>query len=260
MLSFVAGLVAGPLLGIDPSASGKADAATTVAAPAVVAVATPTATSSMVPAVTPAATPAPTPAPKPCKGVKDTRSATAKKTPFTVCGIELVSKNHRVSSAYAPKLVTVAVRANGIPEVLLQPRAGTALKKMFAAAARAGHTLVVLSSYRSYATQAHWYATMNKRLTAPAGASEHQTGLAVDLAGVSNGVLVRGSTLARSPIGAWLVKNAPTYGFILRYPSDQAKITGIVYEPWHFRYVGVDAAKGVVSTRTETLEEYLKES
>lgn len=254
VLSFVAGLLAGPLLGIDPSATGDADAATAAVAPAP---STPSATPTGT--ATPSLATDDTPASEPdCRGLDDTRRS--KKKPFTVCGIALINKEHRVSAAYAPKLVTVAVQANGIPNVLLQPEAGKALKKLFAAAAKAGHTLVVRSSYRSYATQAHWYATMDKRLTAPAGASEHQSGLAVDLAGLSNGVLVHGTTLARSPIGTWLVKNAPKYGFILRYPSDQSKITGIAYEPWHFRYVGVEVAKGVEGTRTKTLEQYLKET
>lgn len=261
VLSFVAGLLAGPMLGIDPGRPGDADAATvaTVTAPPA-----PVATS---PTLAPASASASAPAedaesgPPECDGAKDTRrTTTARKTPFTVCGVALINKEHRVSAAYSPKLVTVDVRANGIPKVLLQPVAGTALKKLFAAAARAGHTLVVRSSYRSYATQAYWYATMNKQRTAPAGASEHQSGLAVDLAGIANGALVHGTTLARSAIGKWLVKNAPKYGFILRYPSDQAALTGIVYEPWHFRYVGIDVAKGVVATKTKTLEQYLRET
>ncbi len=257
MLSFVAGLLAGPLLGIDPATSGSADAATAAIVPTTTPVSTTVApVSSAAASATSEATPSSEPD---CRGVKDTRAA-AKKKPFTVCGVALINKEHRVSAAYSPKLVTVDVRANGIPNVLLQPEAGKALKKLFAAATRAGHTLVVRSSYRSYATQAHWYATMSKRLTAPPGASEHQSGLAVDLAGLSNGALVHGTVLARSPIGIWLVKNAPKYGYILRYPSDQTKITGIAYEPWHFRYVGVEVAKGVNATRTKTLEQYLKET
>lgn len=256
VLSFVAGLLAGPLLGIDAGASGDADAASAIieqpspqtSAGVASASATPSAVSDNT-----------TPGEPDCRGAKDTRSA-ARKKPFTVCGVALINKEHRIGAAYTPKLVTVNVRANGIPNVLLQPKAGAALKKLFAAAARAGHTLVVRSSYRSYATQAHWYATMNKSLTAPPGASEHQSGLAVDLAGISNGALVHGTVLARSPIGRWLVKNAPKYGFILRYPSEQSKITGILYEPWHFRYVGVEVAKGVQATKTKTLEQYLRET
>ncbi len=54
----------------------------------------------------------------------------------------------------------------------------------------------------------------------------------------------------------WLAENAYKYGFILRYPSDKAEITGIDYEPWHYRYVGKDAAKEIYESK-ECLEEYL---
>ncbi|MCB0910529.1 MAG: M15 family metallopeptidase [Propionibacteriaceae bacterium] len=259
--SFFAGLLAGPLLGIDPGATNDADAATAAIVRAEAptsATAVPTASPSVASGGSGADDGTASSEPD-CRGAKDTRSA-ARKKPFTVCGTALISKEHRVSAAYTPTLVTVNVRSNGIPNVLLQPVAGKALKKLFAAATKAGHTLVVRSSYRSYATQVHWYATMDQRLTAPAGASEHQSGLAVDLAGISNGALVHGTVLARSPIGKWLVKHAPAFGFILRYPSNQSKITGIVYEPWHFRYVGTEVAEGVVATKTKTLEQYLKET
>ena len=193
-----------------------------------------------------------------CKGVEDVRrTAAQKKVPFTVCGIELISKDHRVTAAYSPKLVTVAVRAYGVASVRLQPAAAKALTRFFAAARTAGYTLVVRSSWRSYATQKSWYATMSHALTAPAGASEHQSGLAVDVAGMERGRLVHGTLLGSSRTGAWAVKHAAEYGFILRYPTSESKITGIAYEPWHFRYVGVDAARGVNATKTKTLERYL---
>jgi D-alanyl-D-alanine carboxypeptidase len=224
---------------------------------------------SRAPVVSPSATPVTSPSPSgtptttppaepECRGAEDLRKTAAdRKVPFTVCGVALISKKYRVTAAYTPKLEKVAVRAYGVPEVKLQPVAAKALVTFFAAARKAGYTLVVRSSWRSYATQAKWYATMSHDLTAPAGASEHQSGLAVDLAGIERGRLVRGTTLGSSKTGAWIVKNAATYGFILRYPTSEAKITGIAYEPWHFRYVGVDVAKGVNATKTKTLERYL---
>jgi D-alanyl-D-alanine carboxypeptidase len=193
-----------------------------------------------------------------CKGAKDLRTTAAeKKVPFTVCGVELINKDHRVTAAYAPKLVTVAVRAYGVPNVRLQPTAAKALTRFFSAARAAGYTLVVRSSWRSYATQKSWYATMSHTLTAPAGASEHQSGLAVDLAGIERGRLVHGTLLSSSRTGAWALKHAAEFGFILRYPTSESKITGIAFEPWHFRYVGVEVAKGVNATKTRTLERYL---
>jgi D-alanyl-D-alanine carboxypeptidase len=196
--------------------------------------------------------------PADCRGATDPRTTAAqKKAPFTVCGVELINKEHRVSAAYSPKLVKVAVRAYGVSSVKLQPVAAGALVRFFGEARRAGYTPVVRSSYRSYAIQKTWYATMSHTLTAPPGASEHQSGLAVDLAGIERGRLVHGTALASSKTGAWLLKHAADYGFILRYPTSQAKITGIAYEPWHFRYVGVKVAKGVEATKTKTLERYL---
>ena len=81
------------------------------------------------------------------------------------------------------------------------------------------------------------------------GTSEHELGLAVDInakEGRSTG----------DEVYDWLTENAYKYGFILRYPSDKAEITGIDYEPWHYRYVGKDAAKEIYESK-ECLEEYL---
>ncbi len=254
VLCFVAGLLAGPVLGIGPARQDMASPGAAVPVPA----SSPTSTPVRAAVTTPSAKTA-TPEPD-CKGARDQRrTSAARGTPFLVCGIALINKEHRVSAAYRPKLVTVAVKASGVPNVRLQPVAATALTTLFRAATRAGYTLVVRSSYRSYATQATWYATMDKNLTAPAGASEHQSGLAVDLAGIQAGRLVRGTALGSSRTGEWLLQHAADYGFILRYPTNQSKITGIAYEPWHFRYVGVKVAKGVNATKTKTLERYLEE-
>jgi D-alanyl-D-alanine carboxypeptidase len=254
VLSFFAGLLAGPVLGLGTGTHDLAASANAV--PTLIA---PTATPARAAVTTPSAKTSPTPAD--CKGAKDQRrTAAARSKPFLVCGVALINKSHRVSTAYRPKLVTVAVKASGVPNVRLQPVAGTALVRLFRAARKAGYPLVVRSSYRSFATQATWYATMNKTLTAPAGASEHQSGLAVDLAGIQAGRLVRGTALGSSRTGAWLLTHAADYGFILRYPTSQSKITGIAYEPWHFRYVGIKVAKAVNATKTKTLERYLEEA
>lgn len=191
-----------------------------------------------------------------CRATKDTRSTSQKKHPFIVCGVAFISRHHRVSAAYHPKLVTVAVRSSGISRVRLQQVAGTVLKKMFAAAKKAGYTLTVRSAYRSYATQKSWYVA-GSTLVAPPGASEHQSGLAVDLAAIRNGHLVRGTAFGASATGRWVHKHAAAYGFIQRYPSGTAKITTIRYEPWHYRYVGTEVAAAVIATKTKTLERYL---
>lgn len=194
-----------------------------------------------------------------CGGVKDTRTGTAKKVPFTVCSIPVISKKHRVSASYKPALVTVKVARSGLSSVRLQSKAATALKRLVAAAKKKGYTLVVRSAYRSWSQQKAAYAR-DKVLTAPPGASEHQSGLAVDLAARSRGSLIRGFSFGTSAAGVWTRKHAATYGFIVRYPNHRQNITGIPYEPWHLRYVGTDAAKGVVGTPTKTLERYLRVS
>lgn len=171
----------------------------------------------------------------------------------------MISKKHRVTASYKPSLVTVKVARSGIGSVRLQAAAGGALTRLMAAAKKHGFKLVVRSAYRSWASQKRAYRH-DKVLTAPPGASEHQSGLAVDLGAVKHGRLIRGYGFGRSAAGVWTRKHAAAYGFIVRYPNHQKKITGIPYEPWHLRYVGTQAADGVMGTPTKTLERYLRVS
>ncbi len=89
------------------------------------------------------------------------------------------------------------------------------------------------------------------------GTSEHQTGLAVDIVDMNYQVLDKKQE--ETAVQKWLMENSWKYGFILRYPNDKSDITGIYYEPWHYRYVGIDAAKEIYENGV-CLEEYLKES
>lgn len=88
------------------------------------------------------------------------------------------------------------------------------------------------------------------------GTSEHQLGLAVDLVSLSNQNL--NHTQETTAVQQWLMKNSWKYGFILRYPSDKSKVTGISYEPWHYRYVGKKAAKAIYEQGI-CFEEYLQQ-
>lgn len=88
-------------------------------------------------------------------------------------------------------------------------------------------------------------------LVAEPGKSEHELGIALD-------INADASVSSNEEVYAWLAENAYKYGFILRYPLGKEDITGIDYEPWHYRYVGVDAASDIY-TRQITLEEYLNE-
>jgi len=87
------------------------------------------------------------------------------------------------------------------------------------------------------------------------GTSEHELGLAVDITDIHNQNIISG--MESQPVQKWLMKNSWKYGFILRYPQDKSDITGIVYEPWHYRYVGYDAAKYIYENNL-TLEEYVE--
>jgi D-alanyl-D-alanine carboxypeptidase len=89
------------------------------------------------------------------------------------------------------------------------------------------------------------------------GTSEHQTGLAVDIVAKSYQMLDKEQE--NTPEQKWLMENSYKYGFILRYPENKSDITGISYEPWHYRYVGKEAAKEIYENGI-CLEEYLEQS
>lgn len=87
------------------------------------------------------------------------------------------------------------------------------------------------------------------------GTSEHQLGLALDIVDLDYQQL--DTRQEETPVQKWLMENSWKYGFILRYPTDKSDITGIIYEPWHYRYVGKEAAK-VIHEKGICLEEYLE--
>ncbi len=162
----------------------------------------------------------------------------------------IVSKKHRITAAYRPPHPTG-------PYGLDAP-AAAALKKMTAAAAKDGVRIVVRSGYRNWTTQNAIYQRalrnypQNISFYAPAGASEHQIGLSVDLwDGVTWSL-----PMARSKAGKWLFAHAHAYGFVLRYPDGKMKITGYHYEPWHYRYIGKKDSLKFPNNKL-TLEEYL---
>lgn len=108
---------------------------------------------------------------------------------------------------------------------------------------------IINSSYRDNKEQSQIYKDMGANYALPAGHSEHNLGLGLDI----------GSTqgeMNSAPEGEWLIQHAAEYGFILRYPKDKTAITGIQYEPWHFRYVGLPHSM-IMQQMNVTLEEYL---
>lgn len=155
---------------------------------------------------------------------------------------------------YAPgDLVDVPVAHTWDP--LLRQEASDAIVTMFAAARdEAGLYLASNSAYRSYSTQVDLYSPGDPT-TAPPGTSEHQTGLAMDI-GAESGACSLNECFAGTPEGQWLAANAWRFGFLLRFPSDKADVTGYPFEPWHYRYIGVELATEMHNTGFTTLEEF----
>ena len=155
----------------------------------------------------------------------------------------------------------------------MDSRIAESLMDMIHDAAKAGHTIYIISAYRDLDRQTYLYKAEVKEwlalgysqkgaeekaatVVALPGTSEHHLGLAVDLVDSTHVQLDEGAELTKGY--KWLVKNCHKYGFILRYPNGATDITGIIYEPWHFRYVGEEAAKEIMEAGI-TLEEYLEQ-
>lgn len=145
------------------------------------------------------------------------------------------------------------------------------LQDMMDACRDAGFSPLICSSYRSYEKQEELFQNKIERLKAQGysaeeaeteagkevavpGTSEHQLGLALDIVDAGNQNLDRSQE--NTGVQQWLMAHSWEYGFILRYPNDKSEITGIIYEPWHYRYVGKDAAKDIYGQGL-CLEEYL---
>ncbi|MCI9092473.1 MAG: M15 family metallopeptidase [Coprobacillus sp.] len=181
----------------------------------------------------------------------------------------LVKKGFYLPENYVPKdLVTpkMPIEAS-CKDPQLRKEASDALIEMYNAAKKEGYHLVINSAYRSFKAQKETYDDYFKKydpvtaasLVSLPGASEHQTGLSVDLTCQAviddkrNGI--QNSKFGYKPDYKWCVANSYKYGYILRFEEEKANITGIGNEPWHFRYVGKEAAKEIFNNGW-TLEEY----
>lgn len=178
----------------------------------------------------------------------------------------LVKHGFGVSSDYVPDdLVSTNIMvSDSNPDPRLRKEAAEALEKMAEDASKEGYTLAINSAYRSYEDQQAVYdeyfamydPVTAASLVAVPGYSEHQLGLSVDLTckDVIDGVY---GVFGDSPDYDWTIAHAHEYGFILRYPEDKTAITGTANEPWHYRYVGVEAATEIYENGW-TLEEYIQ--
>ena len=183
----------------------------------------------------------------------------------------MVNPWHYVPEDYEPELIEITGRL-ARDDTKVDASCHDALLQMINDCIAEGHSIYIISSYRTQAYQEYLYnRQVNKQInngysreeakivaatiSAIPGTSEHQLGLAVDLIDTAIWDLVEEQ--ANLPGQQWLMENCWKYGFILRYPADKTDVTGIIYEPWHYRYVGTEIAKDIHESGL-TLEEYLE--
>ncbi|WP_367924557.1 M15 family metallopeptidase [uncultured Ruthenibacterium sp.] len=183
----------------------------------------------------------------------------------------LANTTHPLPEGYEPELASVGYDFRGI-EQFVDERVQQPLLDMLKAAEEDGVYLQVRSAYRSHENQTVLFESMKqdymaqgyteeqayaatKRWRNVPGTSEHETGLAADIVEVGYGGSLDES-LEQTEEAKWLYENAADFGFVLRYPKDKTDITGTSFEPWHYRYVGVEDAKKIMAEGL-CLEEYL---
>lgn len=185
----------------------------------------------------------------------------------------LVNKEHILDKNYVPlEMYVVDENENNFhqfKDASLKPMLRSDIKeyvdKLINDAQGLGLPIIVDSGYRSYNYQQVVLDALIKekgdeafKLVALPGASEHQTGLAIDFAYYENGIY-NDDVKENDKEAIWLKNNAWKYGFILRYPKGKENVTGYNFEPWHFRFVGLKLAKYLFKNDL-TLEEYYKNS
>ena len=176
----------------------------------------------------------------------------------------LVNKYRILSEDYIPGDLEMIQPEYNSQTLLLRHEARIAFESMCEAAKQEGILLKAVSTFRSFLYQEqvyyrNWtneqplpeYQAVRDRVSARAGHSEHQTGLAVDINDLEQ-------TFADTPEGEWLAKYSYAYGFILRYPKGKEEITGYDYEPWHFRYLGTQLSERVHLTDLTYDEYYIR--
>lgn len=182
--------------------------------------------------------------------------------------LTLVNPWTPLPEGYQPTLATVE---NGYQ---VDQRCAADLEAMLAACREAGLSPVLCSAYRTQEKQTALYENLvGKRMAqglsredaetqaakevARPGTSEHQLGLAVDIVDASYQLL--DTHQEDTPVQQWLMEHCWEYGFLLRYPPDKGAVTGIIYEPWHYRYVGRDHAQAIGQAGL-CLEEFLTQA
>lgn len=179
----------------------------------------------------------------------------------------LINEVHPLDTEYRPELAEI-VEGKFVDTRILKE-----LTAMLEDAVNEGMNVYICSAYRDYEEQRQVFNTTmvdwinqgkspleayeeTKISVAVPGTSEHASGLALDIVSTQYGEL--DEKQAETAEAKWLAENCWKYGFILRYPPEKSAVTGIIFEPWHYRYVGKDAAKEI-KEKDITLEEYLSQ-
>ena len=177
----------------------------------------------------------------------------------------LVNKERELPASWQPLLRSICKGRLEAADILYED-----LCDMLEAGEQAGYQYWIASAHRDrayqqglvdedvekYMSKGYSYETALRKTyeyTMPPGRSEHETGLALDILCSTNTIM--DESQKSEPGNRWLVEHCHEYGFILRYPEDKERITGINYEPWHFRYVGKEAAS-YLTQKGWTLEEF----
>lgn len=166
----------------------------------------------------------------------------------------IVDKEYRIPQDYIPtdlvNLTDVGVRVWFLP-TQLRKEAADQLVEMLKAVEKEGLEYLVTSAFRSYSDQVRVYNDLVKsnfgniaktdQLSARPGYSEHQLGTTIDITSSENRYQTEGFEFTK--LSKWLNENAHNYGFVLSFPQETSHETGFNYEPWHYRYIGVENAK-----------------
>ena len=164
----------------------------------------------------------------------------------------LVNKYHLLNKDFQANDIVNVSSTYGYANNSLNKEAYEAFKQLANDAKKEGHTIVILSSYRTYEYQEKlWNHDKDDDYVARPGSSEHITGLAIDVSDFND----KNDSFKDTESYTWMINNAHKYGYILRYPENKENITGYSYEAWHYRYVGTSLATKIYNEGI-TFDEY----
>jgi D-alanyl-D-alanine carboxypeptidase len=177
---------------------------------------------------------------------------------------ENLNRSTAVPLNYIPQdLTRVSNSIKTIGIMCVSDRIVRHLEEMISDAKKQKLDIAITSSYRSAEMQKFLYSmwinksgNAAKAGIAEAGHSEHQLGTTIDVSGKSIGYAGVSPRFANSKEGKWMAQNSYKYGFIMSYPNKKQKETGYIYEPWHFRYIGVDNANDIFTEKI-TIQNFL---